>query len=128
MNQDRLAVYGHLLWDEPYLDQLGVRAGLRPIGKCRLRGRLYSLGYAPALVDGAGFVQGFLYQVRDPRVWDVLNKYEEYDPHNEAASKYVLRETQLAHPAGHALVYLYNGPVKGLQRITHGDWMKHIRG
>lgn len=126
LQHDRLAVYGHLLWNEPYLDQLGVRHGLRPLGPCTIKGRLYTFGPAPALVPGASAVKGFLYEVTDNGIWPVLHTYEDYVPGNRYASRYVLKEVRLAEPDMTAALYIWNKPVAGLTRIAHGDWMKWI--
>jgi len=124
---DRLAVYGHLLWDEPYLDQLGVRHGLKPIGPCLITGALYTFGPAPALVPGEGLVKGFVYDVTDDAIWPVLHAYEDYDPAARAHSRYVLEEVSLHEPELTAALYYWNQPVDDLQRIDHGDWMAWVK-
>jgi gamma-glutamylcyclotransferase (GGCT)/AIG2-like uncharacterized protein YtfP len=92
------------------------------VAEARIRGRLYDLGAFPGLTDGSRdeFVQGELYRItRDPeRLLDALDRYE------GRAFKRVVREVQPQPGAPvRAWVFLFEGSVRGKQRIESGDYL-----
>lgn len=112
------------------LDRLGVGAGLRRIGPCRLRGVLFDLGAYPALCpprEADDLVRGELHAVLDPTVFAVLDAFEGYDPDRPDESDYLRRRCELVEPAGaRAWVYLYNRDPGASSRVADGDWRRHL--
>lgn len=104
------------------LTQLGVQGKLKYIEKCSMPGHLYDLGEYPGLVAGDGTVAGELYQICDPSVFEVLDKYEEYYPHDRDNSHYMRTRLALDEPKVDAWVYLYNKAILGNLRVASGDW------
>src|SRR4051794_8524480 len=71
-----LAVYGTLMSGQSYAGRPDVETLMRPVGPCRLRGRLYSEGDYPWLVAGdEGEVAGELYEVLEPATFELLDAY-----------------------------------------------------
>ena len=102
-------------------------------------GTLYDLGDFPGVVlePAVGTVHGELYAVTDPALFDDLDDFEQFRPHDPApfdprtglGSLYLRRSLPLEDLS--AEIYLWNlagdriapGPV-----IASGDWIKHRRG
>jgi len=104
-----LATYGTLMRAGGGVERLGVADRVSVVGACRFEGCLYDLGRFPGAVPGGGTVCGELLRLSDPEVWAVLDRYEGYDPDDEAASLFVRRRVSLTEPAGRtAWVYWYN--------------------
>jgi gamma-glutamylcyclotransferase (GGCT)/AIG2-like uncharacterized protein YtfP len=113
----------------PRRSLLGGAAVLEARG--RIRGALYDLGEYPALVlEGAGWVAGELYRVRDMvKRLPALDEAEGYHPADEAGSLYVRRRVAVLIGDGstrEAWVYVYNGPPGRGARIESGDWRAHV--
>jgi gamma-glutamylcyclotransferase (GGCT)/AIG2-like uncharacterized protein YtfP len=136
---ERLALYGSLMRGLPdehggvtadLLDTLGVRAGLRRIGGCRIPGVLYDLGDYPALRPAeraTDLVCGEVHAVLDPRVLEVLDEFEGFDPRDPAGSAYRRECLALADPRGAgAWVYVFNRAPDPEWRIASGDWRAHL--
>jgi len=121
----RLAVYGLLLDDAGPPDAPRLRDGGRLVGPATIPGVLVDLGAYPGLVEGPGTVRGELWELLDPRLLAVADRYEGYDPRRPDAGPYVRREIGLVRPAVDAWAYLYVGPRDGLQRVPGGDWRAH---
>lgn len=141
-----IAVYGTLRSDvvakirDPELQQRAkqVRQRLgKPIGECRVRGRLVDLGEYPGLVlDGHSTVRAELYALpfggvgsqglRDFRsAMAAIDEFEGVNPDDPAASEYVRRYVELAAPEGAAAwVYVLNKPSRRAQPLEVGDWRK----
>lgn len=134
-----LVVYGSLMRDLPaphatgetdLLDRLGVGAGLRRVGPCRVAGALFDLGPYPALRRGPGddgAVCGELHAILDPAVLAVLDAFEGFDPRDPAGSDYLRERIELLEPSGvHGWIYVYNRPLDPNRRIASGDWRGHL--
>ncbi len=63
MRRPYVAFYGTLMSRFATQDELGVRAALRPLGPCTIRGVLPDVGEWPTLVPGDGVVHGELFEV-----------------------------------------------------------------
>lgn len=124
-----LATYGTLMRAGGGLDRLGVADRVSVVGACRFEGCLYDLGRFPGAVPGTGTVRGELVRFSDAQVWTVLDRYEGYDPDNEAASLFIRRRVPLMEPADQtAWVYWYNGDPGDAPRVPSGDWHADTEG
>ncbi|MFO0690527.1 MAG: gamma-glutamylcyclotransferase family protein [Myxococcota bacterium] len=133
-----LVVYGSLMRGLPaadgaevdLLDRLGVGAGLRRIGACRVAGALFDLGAYPGLCASPhadDVVCGELHAVLDPGVFAVLDRFEGFDPADRAGSDYVRERVALLEPRGvSAWIYVYNRRPDPNRRIGSGDWRRHL--
>ncbi|MBK7947980.1 MAG: gamma-glutamylcyclotransferase [Deltaproteobacteria bacterium] len=112
------------------LDRLGVGAGLRRVGACRVSGVLYDLGPYPALraaVRTDEVVCGELHAVLDPGIFAVLDAFEGFDPADPSGSDYLRERVPLLEPRGRsAWIYVYNRQPDANQRIASGDWRLHL--
>lgn len=105
--------------------ELRVEAMLEWVGERTISGVLHDLGPYPAMTLGDGTVVGDLYRVLDPAVFDVLDPYEGYWPHDPAGSWYHrVRVAVAAAPEG-AWVYVHNRPLRTGAVVEHGDWVAH---
>ena len=125
-----LFVYGTLMSGSghPMAARLGRESRL--LGPARIRGRLYSLGWYPALVETGpddGDVHGEVYALTSPEAsfrW--LDAYEGIVRGQEDRSDYARVERPVLMAAGHemkAWVYLYRAPIKGAPAIDSGRWV-----
>ncbi len=121
---DIIAAYGLLRPGSSGLDRLRARSGVRPLGGCRIPGRLIHLGGHPGLVPGAGEVAGDLLGLLEPRVGALLDDFEDFDPAAPEGSAYRRVRLRLVRPAIHAWVYLWNGPVEAGPPVPGGDWLR----
>lgn len=127
-SREHLALYGSLMACVGGLERLGDTSALSYVGPCTILGRLVDLGRYPGLVPQEGLVEAELYEVTDPAIWDVLDRFEGYRRHNTNLSLYVRRRTRLHEPDRDAWVYIYNKPAAGLPVIRGGSWRKHLDG
>lgn len=122
-----LMLYGSLMRAAgDLLERLGAARRLAYAGRCCVEGRLHDLGAYPALTPGNGLVHGELYRVLDPRVFEVLDPYEDFFPATPERSMYLRRALLLQNPPLSAWVYVYNLPTCARPRIGHGDWLRHL--
>ncbi len=101
-------------------------AAARDVGPCILPGRLYQMGVYPVIKFGGGRVAGELFEMPwqfDFRVFDI---YEDYNPANPDACRYVRRRIRLIEPKVEAWVYLYVWPTDGSTFIRSGDWLQAV--
>jgi gamma-glutamylcyclotransferase (GGCT)/AIG2-like uncharacterized protein YtfP len=124
-----LFVYGTLLSTAGHPMGTRLRREATPVGPGTVRGRLYSLGRYPGLVeaDGAGsLVHGELYALKTPAVtlkW--LDAYEGIVPGRAEESPYerVVRPVRpISGQTVNAWVYLYRKSVKLHPEIEDGRW------
>lgn len=107
--------------------KLGVDPYLTFVSTCQIRGQLYDLGAFPGAVPGSDTVDGELFRVRTAKAWNVLDRYEGYDPANEEASLFLRRTVDLVSPSNQrAWVYWYNGRPEGRPRVSSGDWLSYV--
>lgn len=124
---DRIAFYGSLRAGTGVLRRLGVLRFLRPLGPCRLPGRLVDLGRYPGLVRGSGSVVAELFVVRHPGVLGVLDRFEDCDPAKPRRSLYRRVSVRPLDRDGLPVwVYLYNRPAGGWPIVPDGDWLSHL--
>ena len=90
------------------------------------RGKLFSFGQYPGLVDGEGSVRGELYRFDDlPAALDILDDIEDYNPAEPEHSLYVRVVRQVRMDDGSmvdAWVYVVNRSTGGAAPIEGGDW------
>jgi gamma-glutamylcyclotransferase (GGCT)/AIG2-like uncharacterized protein YtfP len=139
---DYILVYGTLLSSEPgspVLDEL--RGMLEVIETREIPGQLYDLGAYPAYVPGPAesqhSVRAELCKLRDPRVLERLDKYEEYDRFDLARTEYrrttlqlplhtnAIRQWLHRNPMIDPWIYVFNGSPDGLPLISAGSWTEH---
>jgi gamma-glutamylcyclotransferase (GGCT)/AIG2-like uncharacterized protein YtfP len=125
---DLLAAYGLLRPGAHGLDRLRLRARVRPLGPCRIPGRLIDLGGHPALVAGPGEVAGDLLALEDAAAGAVLDAFEDFDRADPAGSIYRRARLRLLRPPVHAWVYLWNGAPDAGPPIPGGDWLRRSSG
>lgn len=127
---DLLFVYGSLRSGarlHPVRRQLMRRA--RCLGRASLAGRLFRRGPYPAARpsgDPAERVLGELWQLRDRRLWGLLDRYEECAPDSPRPHPCRREPVLVQGPQGtnvEAWVYWYRRPVRGLRRIHGGDFL-----
>lgn len=122
-----LAVYGTLLGGLEPLRGAPRKAGkLEFVGPCRIEGQLFDCGAYPALVPrthGADEVVGELYRLAAPDALDELDRYEDFDPADPAASLFVRVRVRLVEPPVDAWVYI-GGTARRLCAIPGGDWRR----
>lgn len=99
-------------------------AGADHVGPCVIRGRLFQVKSWPALVAGAGQVQGDLFRLRHPKLLEKLDAFEHFDLRDLAGSLFIRQRVKLLKPSANAFVYVYNRPTKGLRPVPDGDWLK----
>ena len=118
-----LFVYGTMLHGGP---NHGRVEDANFLGEARVIGRIYSRGACPAMVDGAGFVYGEVYQV-DPSSLALIDTMEGFVAgRREALNTYQreVRNVQWLHKAGSIQcdLYLYNRAVSRLPWVDDGRW------
>ncbi|RZU45038.1 gamma-glutamylcyclotransferase (GGCT)/AIG2-like uncharacterized protein YtfP [Fluviicoccus keumensis] len=92
------------------------------LGQAQVRGDLYRVSWYPALVSGEGLVVGDVYGIPE-RLWPELDHFEEAD-RADPEYRRLVSPVQLASGLWlDAWVYWYARPVKGLARISGGDWL-----
>jgi gamma-glutamylcyclotransferase (GGCT)/AIG2-like uncharacterized protein YtfP len=127
-----LFVYGSLrpACGNPMSRYLEARATL--LGRGRIRGTLYDLGWYAALVCvGAGEVQGELYRITEPGIWRTLDRYEGCSGAFARHTEYVrvLRPIRTAGQILQSWVYVYNQPLPSTARqILCGDYLPYYYG
>jgi gamma-glutamylcyclotransferase (GGCT)/AIG2-like uncharacterized protein YtfP len=124
--EDFIVLYGSLMSGTGAAGKPDLSRFLRPAGDAVLRGDLFDLGDYPGLKEGAGEVQGELYEVLDRQAFEVMDKFERYDAARPEDSLYVRRAIRLIEPDADAWVYVYNYKVNGAPQIREGSWAAHV--
>ncbi len=125
----RLFVYGSLMNGMEASELLSRRA--RFLSRGAIRGQLYDLGPYPGAIRSNSpneHVTGELYELRDTRVIEEIDEYEDYDPSNP--DSLFTRELVTVRLSGHerravkAWTYFYNPKrsLKGAKKIVSGDY------
>jgi gamma-glutamylcyclotransferase (GGCT)/AIG2-like uncharacterized protein YtfP len=118
-----LAVYGTLMSGQDYEGRPAVEELMRPVGPCRIPGRLYTEGDYPWLQRGEGVVLGELWEVLEPGVaFPILDAYEDEGRHAEhGEGSYARVRMRLLEPDVEAWVYVWEGAARG-EPLDDGDW------
>ena len=117
-----LFVYGTL---RPFVDipmAKWFRSHARHVGSATTRGRLYDLGAYPGMATARGRcdrVVGDLYRVTNPRVFRVLDRYEDEFVREWCVVKLDRGGCRIAS------AYRYRYAVAGAARIASGDYRVH---
>jgi gamma-glutamylcyclotransferase (GGCT)/AIG2-like uncharacterized protein YtfP len=120
-----LAVYGTLLSGlPPRSGRPDLTSLLRLVGPCRIPGQLCDCGPYPGLLDRPGIVVGECWQIIAAETLAVLDRWEDYQPNDEARSEYLRCQLRLIDPPITAWVYRYNRQPKTI--IPSGDWRQYI--
>ena len=123
-SRELFLAYGSLLTGQGGADEEAARTGLQSLGRCQIKGELYSRGEYPALVVGEDLVEAELFRVEDKSTFRLLDNLEQYDPQHRDTSLYRRRCIHIDGPAVDAWTYYWNGPTDGLTRIEHGSWLQ----
>jgi gamma-glutamylcyclotransferase (GGCT)/AIG2-like uncharacterized protein YtfP len=124
---DWIVLYGSLMRGLGAMDDLDLTGKLRFAGPCRCPGELFDLGEYPGMRPGSASVVGELHAVLEPAVFDVLDRFEDYDPASPRTSLYLRERIELLEPQGVvAWVYVYNQVPEATGRIPSGDWRAHL--
>lgn len=113
-----LAVYGTLRPGGRAYAAFDLARRTRPLGHCRIPGRLIDLGGFPGLIDGTGVVIGDLLAIDDPLLLGELDAYEGAD--------YGRVTVRLIQPAVDALIWRWLGPVDGAAAVPGNDWAQRV--
>ena len=125
---DLLFVYGTLRRGSSHANAARLAAESEWRGTTTLVGTLYRVSWHPALVlDGGDSITGDLLRLTDPAVslpW--LDAFEscgldDPPPHDYRRE---IAEVMTAGGAVEAMVYVWNLPLDGLERIAGGDWLE----
>ncbi|EAU42723.1 hypothetical protein FP2506_07776 [Fulvimarina pelagi HTCC2506] len=127
---DYIAFYGSLM-ERANDPAAPSRTGLsRYISPCRIAGVLRDHGAYPGFFppDNAPrgsvqseIVKAELHELVGPEAFEIFDRYENYDPRNEAASLYVRRRIRLLAPEIEAWVYVSQlSPMD--PRVPGDDW------
>ena len=128
-----LFVYGTLLSNYgDYESHQWVDKYAEYMGKAKMDGKMYMVDYYPGIVpcqNGEKYcVRGELYRLRDPeKLFDFLDRYEEYNPVDPAHSEYVRKQSMVELKNDGkmyiAWVYYFNQSVDDLEFMPKGDFM-----
>ena len=70
-------------------------------------------------------MRGQVFELTDPAALAVLDRFEDYRPHDPADSEYLRKLLPLAGREAAAWVYVFNRPTHGLSPVPSGDWAAH---
>jgi gamma-glutamylcyclotransferase (GGCT)/AIG2-like uncharacterized protein YtfP len=100
------------------------------LGRGYCRGRLYRVGWYPALVPSplaTDQVRGEVFRLLRPQsLLAILDKYEGFIERAPSSSHYLRERATVTMDDGHVLtawVYRYNRPTASLERIESGDFL-----
>ncbi|GGB70924.1 gamma-glutamylcyclotransferase family protein [Blastomonas aquatica] len=126
-SSDLLFVYGTLRRGSDHANAVRLARESAWLGKATLTGTLYRVSWYPALVlQGTDTVTGDLMRLHDPSAslpW--LDAFEGCSPDDHPPHDYRREriEVMASHGPASALVYVWNLPLNGLERIASGDWL-----
>jgi len=121
-SEEMFLAYGSLLTDQGGAEEEEAHRKLEPVGRCHIRGQLYSRGEYPALVPGEDAVEAELFRVREKSAFHLLDRLEHYDPGQRDTSMYRRRCIHVDELTVDAWIYFWNGPMDALEKIEHGSW------
>lgn len=120
--------YGTLLPDHAPAEIAPVVSRLRPIGRGKVRGRLYDLGdYPGAVLSKTGpVIVGQIFELPDaPEVIKKLDEYEGFDPAHPQGSLFVRKRSLVTVGNGKKVwcwIYVYNRHPGDAVPVTGGDF------
>ncbi len=128
-----LFVYGTLLSEYGDVEShQWVKQYAEYMGKARMAAKMYMVDYYPGIIpcqSGEKYiVRGELYRLIEPEnLFNLLDKYEEYNPMDTAHSEYVRKQTQVELKNDNkiytAWVYYFNQSVEDLEFMPKGDFL-----
>lgn len=124
---DLLFVYGTLRRGSAHDNAARLSAESEWLGTGTLAGTLYRVSWHPALVlDGEDTVTGDLLRLTDPAAslpW--LDAFESCGPDDPLPHDYrrEIAKVMMADGAVEAMIYVWNLPTGGLERMPGGDWL-----
>lgn len=126
----RLFVYGTLRREGGGPDAVvdTLRRHARRVGDATMVGSLFDAGPFPVAVAGSeGRVRGEVYELSRPeRVLELLDRYEGAASGGERGFRRERVQVELEEGVWtEAWAYLYAGDLSHMERIPHGDWLKH---
>lgn len=107
MSTELIAFYGTLM-DAEIRRGLGIEGGLRHVGPCVIRGALICVRGYPALVEAEAQTQGQLFEITDPAVMAIMDKYEDYTPGGAPTMYIRVRARLISPPDTEAWLYALN--------------------
>ena len=122
-----LFVYGTLRRGSDHPNAARLARESAWLGTATLTGTLYRVSWHPALVlEGDDTVTGDLLRLTDPTTslpW--LDAFESCGPDDPPPHDYrrEMAEVMTADGAVPAMVYVWNLPLDGLERMASGDWL-----
>lgn len=124
---DLLFVYGTLRRGSDHANAQRLARESTWLGTAMLSGTLYRVSWHPALVlEGADSVAGDLLRLHDPAAslpW--LDAFESCGPDDPPPHDYrrEIVPVRTASGEAQAMVYVWNLPLTGLERMASGDWL-----
>ncbi|WP_017669568.1 gamma-glutamylcyclotransferase family protein [Blastomonas sp. AAP53] len=125
---DLLFVYGTLRRGSDHPNAARLAQDSEWLSTATLTGTLYRVSWHPALVlEGTDTVTGDLLRLHDPAAslsW--LDAFESCGPDDPPPHDYRRESVQVMTAQGlvSAMVYVWNLPLEGLERIASGDWLR----
>jgi len=122
-----LFVYGTLRRGSDHPNAARLAQESTWLGHATLTGTLYRVSWHPALVlEGTDRVTGDLLRLTDPAAslpW--LDAFESCGPEDPPPHDYrrEMAEVMTADGSVEAMVYVWNLPLDGLERMPGGDWL-----
>lgn len=117
-----IVLYGSLMSGGSTSIHSRLKENLKYVGKCLIPGELYDLGRIPALKPGHFKVHGELYEIINPEILNILDKYEAIDNQDPLLPGFSRKKVTLLNPKQEAWVYYYDGEVNPNQLIKSGQW------
>lgn len=128
---DKIFVYGTHLFEQL---KHGVIKDLHFVGRARLEGVLYDVGRYPALVIGnvrSTHVTGEVYgAIHANNYLYSMDQSHGYFPESLDDSVFLRNKAEASFNGGYSekvWVYVYNGPVRGLKKISSGNYAEYLQ-
>ena len=128
---EHLFLYGTLLPGKAPEEIAGVVKRFRRLGPASVRGKLYDFGEFPgAIIDQScrTMIHGELVLLpADNRVFEVLDRYEEFDPLRPKRSLFIRKKAKVRLADGSSLegwIYVYNRPPGNAKLVRGGDYLR----
>lgn len=121
---DYIFIYGTLMRGCVGHKKLNFSDKLDYIEDGKVKGVLYDLGNYPELIideNDETKIKGELYNIKDNRILDDLDKFESYNSDNPEESLYIRDSIKVFEPDAKAWVYIYNKSIDNADVIRSGD-------